>query len=117
MSGNPKTAGVPETIGPPTPGVLTVGQLVRDPVGALTPASAVYPAGRVNWGVMLPATFSVRAGVVPNGLVPLQSNRTNPEVPVVTEDTLGVSAAQFEVRTAVVAEIAGNVCVKSVVAA
>ena len=90
---------------------------MSDPVGALTPASAEYPAGSVNWGVTLPATFSARAGVVPNGLVPLQSKRTNPEAPVTTEDTLGVSVAQFEVRTAVVAEIAGKVCVKSVVAA
>ncbi len=59
----------------------------------------------------------MNAGVVPNGLVPLQSNCTNPDEPAMTEATFGVRVAQLLVSTAVVAGIAGKVCVKSVVAA
>ena len=61
--------------------------------------------------------LTVRAGVVPNGLGPLQSNWTNPDEPATTEATLDVRVAQLLVSTAVVAGIAGNVCVKRVVAA
>ena len=86
-------------------------------VAGLIEPSAVYPEGRLNDGVTGVAVFTTKAGVVPNAAVPLQSNTTIPEEPVTTDDRLGVNVAQFEVNAAVVADIVGNVCVKSVVAA
>lgn len=73
--------------------------------------------GRVNVGVIVVLTVTVKALVVPNGLAPLQSNSTNPEVPAMTEETFGVSVAQLLVSVGAVAVIAGKVCVKRVVAA
>ena len=57
------------------------------------------------------------AGVVPNGLVPLQSNWTNPDEPLTTDAVSGVKVAQLLVNNAVVAGMPGNVCVKRVVTA
>ena len=71
----------------------------------------------MNVGVSVDLTVTVKALVVPNGLAPLQSNSTNPEVPVMTEETFGVRVAQLLVIDGVVAIIAGKVCVKRVVAA
>lgn len=59
----------------------------------------------------------MRAGVVPNGLVPLQSNWANPDEPLTTDAVSGVKVAQLLVSNAVVAGMPGNVCVKRVVAA
>ena len=71
----------------------------------------------MNCGVTVTGGVSVKAGMVPKAAEPLQSNSTNPEEPVTTDDTLDVNVEQFEVRSAAVAGIAGKVCVKSVVAA
>jgi hypothetical protein len=71
----------------------------------------------VNVGVAVVLTVTVKALVVPNGLVPLQSNSTNPEVPAITEETFGVRLVQLLVIVGVVAVIAGKLWVKSVEAA
>jgi len=57
------------------------------------------------------------AGVVPKGIVPLQSKTTDPDEPDTTEETFGVRVTQLLVTTGDVAGIAGKVCVKSVVTA
>ena len=60
--------------------------------------------------------FTVKADVVPNGLVPLQSKEAVPDEPVATEATLGVSVVQL-LAVPDTAGIAGKDCVKRFVAA
>ncbi len=73
--------------------------------------------------IVPPGRFTLKAGVVPNGLVPLQSNSMDPEDPAAIEETgalvtpsKAVSAVQLTVIPDT-AGIAGNVCVKRLVAA
>ena len=73
--------------------------------------------------IVPPGRFTLKAGVVPNGLVPLQSNSMDPEDPVAIEETgalvtpsKAVSAVQLTVIPDT-ADIAGKVCVKRLVAA
>ncbi len=58
----------------------------------------------------------LKAGVVPNVLVPLQSKETLPDEPVPTDATLDVRVVQLLVVPDT-AGIAGKVCVKRFVAA
>jgi hypothetical protein len=49
------------------------------------------------------------AGVVPKGIVPLQSKTIDPAEPVTTDEKFGVRVAQLLLTTAVVAGIARKV--------
>ena len=73
--------------------------------------------------IVPPGRFTLKAGVAPNGLVPLQSNSMDPEDPAAIEETgalvtpsKAVSAVQLTVIPDT-ADIAGKVCVKRLVAA
>jgi len=101
---------------PPRGGPVGQAVSVAASAGWKTPR-AVYSVGRVNCGVTVTGGVSVKAGVVPKAAEPLQSNSTNPDEPVTTEETFGVRVVQLLVSAGVVAGIAGKVCVKRVVAA
>ena len=86
---------------------VEVMQLVTGAEAGIT-ARAVYPVPVIsNVGVRLDPAVTWKAGVVPNGDAPLQSNLTTPKEPMTTTVSLAVSVAQF--AAAVTDVVAGKV--------